>query len=170
MQPSSIPLVIAAIAFFALVLWRVRPLGWSPKRRAQREELVRARLRIESATDVHTRVLALCDAADIMARTIVGTESATAFYLRATRTDPDSAEVVKRAAAGLAARPRALESLLWRRLGATPWTGPPNEAVCAALDALSVLYRGRLKNASRARALDHARGAIALARRPENLG
>jgi hypothetical protein len=170
MQPSSIPLVVAAIAFLALVLWRVRPLGWSRRRRAQREELVRARLRIESATDDHTRALALCDAADITARTIAGTESATALYSRAMRTDFNSADIVQRAVAGLATRPRALESLLWRRLGATPWTGPPSEAVCAALDALSGLYRGRLKNAARARALEHARDAILLARRPEDLG
>jgi hypothetical protein len=80
MEPSSIPLVVAAIAFLALVLWRVRPLGWSRRRRAQREELVRARLRIESATDDHTRALALCDAADITAVTIAGTESAAALY------------------------------------------------------------------------------------------
>jgi hypothetical protein len=127
-------------------------------------------LRIESATDERTRALALCDAADILAKTIAGTENATTLYLRAIRTDPDSAEIVKRAAAGLAARPHALESLLWRRLGASPWTGPPNEAVCAALDALSVLYRGRLKNGARARSLEHARDALALTRRPENLG
>jgi hypothetical protein len=170
MQPSSIPLVIAAIAFFGLVLWRVRPLGWTRRRRARREALVKVRLRIEAATDEHTRALALCDAADIMARTIAGTENATALYLRAMRADFNSAEIVERAAAGLTTRPRALESLLWRRLGATSWTGSPNEAVRAALDALSALYRGRLKNAARARALEHAREAIALARRPENLG
>ena len=76
------------------------------------------------------------------------------------RTDPQSAGVVGRAVAGLAARPRALESLLWRHLAQAPWTRESREATRTVLDALRMLHEGPLKNAIRARALGNARDAL----------
>lgn len=76
------------------------------------------------------------------------------------RTDPQSPAVVARAVAGLAARPRALESLLWRHLAQAPWTNDSRDATRSVLDALRVLHEGPLKNAIRARALGNARDAL----------
>jgi hypothetical protein len=165
----STPLVVAAAAFLMVVLWRVRPalLGsrgsGTPRGRAAREALRDARMRIESTPDPQARALALCDAGDLVARGVGGASSATGFYLRAMRTDPKSADVVNRAVSGLASRPRALESLLWRHLGQAPWAADSRNATRTVLDALRVLYEGPLKNAVRARALGNARDALASA-------
>jgi hypothetical protein len=161
MQDWSTPLVLATAAFLMLVVWRVRPaLPWSPNRRASRDALRTARALIESASDDPARALALCDAADVVAKRVVGSANATGLFLRALRADPRSVEVVRRAVVGLAKRPRALESLLWRHLGVAAWTGASRPAVRASLDALRVLYEGRLRNTARARALAHARDAL----------
>ncbi len=157
----SIPLVFATAAFLGVLLWRVRPLiKGSTRLRPPRQELLEARARIEAAPDEPSRALALCDAADLVVKTVSRGASATGFYLRAIRSDPRSAEIIRRAAAGLAARPRVLESLLWRRLAIAPWTGPSRDSAEAALDALRTLYEGPLKNAVRARALANARDAL----------
>jgi hypothetical protein len=156
MQEWSTPLVLATGAFLAVLLWRVRPAWpWGGKRRASRQALRDARARIETAKDGPARALALCDAADLSTR-----GSAAGLYQRALRTDPGSAEVVRRAVAALTSRPRALESLLWRALAAAPWTGDSRDAARLALEALGTLYDGPLKNAVRARAFTHARDAL----------
>jgi hypothetical protein len=161
MQSLSTPLLAAAAAFLLVVLWRVRPaIPFGPRRRKSREALHEARTRIEASADPKLRAVALCDAADIMARAIGGASNATGLYLRALRADPRSAEVVQRAVAGLAARPRALEGLLWRHLAQAPWTSDSRDATRAVLDALRVLHEGPLKNGIRARALANARDAL----------
>jgi hypothetical protein len=161
MEGLSTPLVAAAAAFLLVVVWRVRPaLPFSPRRRASREALREARTRIEATSDPQARAIALCDAADIMARAIGGASNATGLYLRALRADPKSAVVVGRAVAGLAARPRALEGLLWRHLAQSPWTSDSRDATRAVLDALRVLHEGPLKNGIRAKALANARDAL----------
>lgn len=160
MQDRSIPLILATAAFLGVLLWRVRPaLSWR-QRRASREALREARSRIDSAIDEPARALAICDAADLVAGRIGGGVSAKGLYLRALRSDGRSVELVARAVAGLAKRPRTLEAVLWRHLAAVPWTGESGEAARASLDALRTLYEGPLKNAVRARALGHARAAL----------
>ncbi len=161
MQEMSTPLVVAAGAFLVVVLWRVRPaLPWARGTKASREALREARARIESTQEPGPRARLLCDAADLTVPGGGGYASAAALYQRAMRTDPTSAEVVARAVAGLSARPRALESLLWRTLAGLPWTGDSRDAARAALDALRALHEGPLKNAVRARALANARDAL----------
>ena len=162
MQEWSTPLVLATGAFLAVLLWRVRPAWpWGRKRAASREILRDARARIAAAKDPAARAKALCDAADITAQGAGSYASAAGLYQRALRTDPASAEVVRRAIAGLVdRRPRALESLLWRTLAAAPWTGQSREAVGLALEALRALNEGPLKNAVRARAMANARQAL----------
>jgi hypothetical protein len=162
MQDWSIPLSLSTAAFLAWVIWSVRPaIGWRRRRRVPRMALSEARARIESARDPRDRALALCEAADLRAKTIAGAASATGLYLRAMRSDPLSAEIVNRAAAGLASRPRTLESLLWRHLAIGPWPHPAREAVRASLGHLCRLYEGPLRHANRARALANARDALA---------
>jgi hypothetical protein len=160
MQDSFVPLIVAAGSFLAVLLWRVRPLvGWRTRHRASREALREARARAESAPDEKERARALCDAADILAAHATTRASALSFYLRAMRLDPTSAETIDRAVAGLARKPRALESLLWRHLAGGPWR-PSSDATLAALDGLRALYEGPLRSAIRARALENAREAL----------
>src|SRR5580658_409210 len=107
MHEWSTPLVLATCAFLAVLLWRVRPAWpWGRKRQASREALREARARIEAARDPAARAQALCDAADITSRGGRAFGSAAGLYQRALRTDPSSADVVTRAVAGLATRPR----------------------------------------------------------------
>lgn len=154
------PLIVAAGAFLVVLLWRVRPLApWSTRRRASREALRLAQSRIAEASDGPKRAQALCDAADLLARQVGGPGSAKGLYLRAMRSDPTSVEVVRRAAAGLSRRPRALESLLWRRLASGPWNEAP-AATGAVLEAMQSLYDGPLRNAIRARAFANARASL----------
>jgi hypothetical protein len=160
MEDAFVPLVASTGAFLALVLWRVRPLvAWRTRKRADREALREAQARIEGAPEGPERARALCDAADLVARQVRGRGSAAGLYLRAIRSDPRSVDVVRRAVAGLARRPRALESLLWRHLAGVPWKESPDSAA-AALDGLRVLYEGPLRNSPRARALANARGML----------
>jgi hypothetical protein len=158
-----LPLALAAAIFFVFVAWRVRPLvlirSWNTQRRGVSGALADAKARIAAATDGQTRARALCDAADIVVKRPRGRGSAAAFYLRAMRSNPKSADVVRRAATGLARRPRALEGLLWRYLATVRWNEAP-DATAAALDALRALYEGPLRKAVRARAIANAREMV----------
>jgi selenocysteine lyase/cysteine desulfurase len=68
---------------------------------------------------------------------------------------------VTRSAKGLARKPRALESLLWRRLGAEPWLGGGEAAAKVALKELVRLYEGPLRSPSKARAMENALAVMA---------
>jgi hypothetical protein len=155
-QDWSIPLGVATAAFLAALVWRVRPLvGGAARGKAGREAVRAAHARVEAAKTADERAEALCDAAGL-----VGAGSAKGLYLRAMREAPASAAIVERAAVSLARRPRALEALLWRRLGATPWASS-RDATVAALDVLVRLYEGPLRNAVRAKTMANARQALA---------
>jgi hypothetical protein len=155
MEGSTLPLVIAAGVFFAMVVWRVRPVIGFGRRPGVSKEAVRAHLtRAEGAKDEHERALALCDAADLLAA-----GGARGLYLRALRADPAAVEVVQRALTGLGKRPRALEAVLWRHLSQSTWT-EGREATVAALDALRALYEGPLRKSMRAKFFAHARDAV----------
>jgi hypothetical protein len=158
-QEWSTPLVLAAAAFLAVLLWRVRPLvpglPGLPGRRlgASRQAMLDAQARVEAAANDRDRAQALCDAADLM-----NPGSAKGLYLRALRADPGSPEVIARAVAAFAKRPRMLEGLLWRHLGGAAWRTTP-AATGAALEALRVLYEGPLRSNTRAKAMANARDA-----------
>jgi hypothetical protein len=154
MQEWSLPLILATGAFLLLLLWQVRPLIPGRRRGASREALRQARARVEAASTDRERALALCDAADLLK-----TASAKGLYQRALRADPGSVEVIRRAADALARRPKALESLLWRHLAASPWSTSP-DASTAVLDALRALYEGPLRQTTRAKALANARDVL----------
>jgi hypothetical protein len=165
-----LPLVIAAGVFGAFMLWRVRPAAFNLGPPAGRGALREARKRIEAAKDDVTRAVALCDAGDAAASTVAGGGGAVGFYLRALRTDPRSVAVVDRAAATFARRPRALESLLWRKLSSDPWTGATRDPARAALKHLVVLYDRRRRTSIRARALEHAIAELGQAPPPSPTG
>jgi hypothetical protein len=155
MESSTLPLAVAAGVFFAMVVWRVRPAIGFGRRPGVSKEAVRAHLaRAEEAKDEHSRALALCDAADLLAA-----GAARGLYLRAMRSDPASVQVVERTVKGLAKRPRTLEAVLWRHLAAEPWMGARDASV-VALDALRTLYEGPLRRSVRAKFFAHARDAV----------
>lgn len=156
----QIPLAIVASVFLLVVLWQNRPAFIVRSRPSLRVALKEARARIEGAKDEPARALALCDAGDACALALGRSGSAIGYYLRAMRCDPHSVAIVDRAAKGLARRPRALESLLWRRLGAEAWADGTREPAKAALRQLVKLYEGRLRDPHRARALEHALTAL----------
>ena len=151
-----LPLVIAAAVFGAFMLWRVRPAAFNLGPPAGRGALREARKRIEAAKDDASRAIALCDAGDAAAALVAGGGGAVGFYIRALRADPRSVAVVNRAATTFARRPRALESLLWRKLSSDPWSGATREPARAALGHLVALYDRRRRTSIRARALAHA--------------
>src|SRR5262245_58335998 len=155
-----LPLVISAGVFVLYLLWRLRPSFDGPRDGSSRAALNAAKKRVETAQTQEERALALCDAADACVAGLGGASSAIGYYLRAMRVNPRSAELVDRAAKGLARRPRALESLLWRRLGAERWAGGGEAAARAALRQLQALYAGALRNPQRARAMEFALEAL----------
>ena len=156
---ETIGLVIAAVAFLAFVLWQVRPFVGG-RRRPLRAVLKDARARIDAAKDDEERALALCDAGDACAAAVGRKGEAAQFYLRAMRQLPSSVPILERACHGLSRSPRALEKLLWRRLGSEPWSGETLPAARMALEALAVLYAHSLHDHVRARALEHAVQAL----------
>ena len=160
MEDWQIPLIGATAAFAAFLLWQARPAFFALEARTMGRLAKEAQKRAEDAPNDQLRALALCDAGDEVARHLGGGASAAGFFLRAMRTDPTSAEIVNRASLALARRPRALESLLWRKLSADPWTGPARPAVVAALRHLAGIYMGARRSAVRAKAIEHALHAL----------
>jgi hypothetical protein len=149
-------LVVASAVFVLFIVWRFRPSFGKSSATARLAALKAAKAKVTAATNDHERALALCDAGDAAAAGLTGSESAIGFYLRAMRASPQSAELVARAAKGLARKPRALESLMWRRLGAEPWQGAGAPAAKVALGELARLYEGPLRSPARARAIENA--------------
>jgi hypothetical protein len=146
------PLVVATVVFFAFLLWKLRPAMGGGGPRAKAVALRAAKERVDAAKTDDERALALCDAGDAAAAGLTGSESAIGYYLRAMRARPQSAELVTRAAKGLA-----------RRLGAAPGKGGGEAAARAAIDELARLYAGPLKsarNGARARAMENARALL----------
>jgi hypothetical protein len=157
----QVVLAVAAALFGVFIVWRVRPsFGRRRPTKAQRKALAEAKARVRAADGAHARALALCDAGDAYASASGPFTGVLGYYLRAMRTDPTSAEPVERASRALIRRPRSLEALLWRRLGASKWEGATRAASLAALRALRDLYSGPLRNRIRASAMSHALAAM----------
>ncbi len=151
----NLPLLLSAAAFALFFFWKFRPVFGGNAGREVTRALTEAQKRIDSAVDAHARAEALCDAGDACLMTRRKRDSAIGYYLRAMRTSPESTDVVSRASKAFVRKPRALESLLWRRLSAEAWTGPAKTASEAALRHLAALYAGPLRRKSRARAIKH---------------
>jgi hypothetical protein len=164
----QIPLVVSAVVFAGFMLWRMRP-SLGARGGTVRAALRSANARLEKATTDADRALALADAGDVCARAIGRSGSAVNYYLRAMRADPASLEVVTRAAASLDRRPRALEALMWRRLG-EPWSDGSELANHAALLTLLGVYDRKAKTRPKARAIGnllHAMGVDIPVDRPD---
>ncbi len=150
----EIPLLVSAIIFAAFLAFKFRPaLGTGG--RAKAAALDEAKKRLEVANDDPARAVALADAADASA-SLGRVDGAVGLYLRAFRADPESAELVARAAAALARRPGSLEKLMWRHLALGPGEGDARRAATrAALETLIQLYGRRPRTRVRQQALEH---------------
>lgn len=155
----QIPLIVSAVVFAAFLVFRMRP-AVTPRARERAAALAVATKRIEASKDDAARALALADAADACAA-LGRTNRAVGYYLRALRSDPRSARIVERAAAGLARRPGALERLMWRHLAAHAWEGEGRDAALAGLRTLERIYSKQRRHRMRAQAIAHALAALA---------
>ena len=156
----QLSLVLAAVVFGAFVLYKFRPAIGDRAKKPGRAELKEARDRLEKATTDAEKAAALADAGDACARTVGLGDAAASYYLRAMRVEPKSESLVDRAAHGLARRPRILETLLWRRLGAEPWMGDHRDATRAALRHLHAIYTKSRRSMMRAKMVERALEAI----------
>lgn len=159
-----IPLVVAAVVFLAFLLVRMWPGGLGEGGgRAARAAHRAATERLARATNDGERVDALVDAGNASAKLVSGGGRAVSYYLRAMKLAPTSADLVNRVARGMERRPRGLENILWRRLGAEDWQGDAT-VLTAILMHLAALYAGPLKSSVRARAFSNLMASIAAKR------
>lgn len=151
---QTVALLVVALAFFALVLYRVRPRIGRRKHAPFGPALMAAREKLDAAKTDTDRAAALCDAADACAAAFGRGEAAASYYMRAMRLLPGSVDFVERACRNLEHRPRVLEGLLWRKLGADAEREGTRAATIAALRGLVQVYSMRARNAPRARAVE----------------
>jgi hypothetical protein len=145
--------LVAAIAFLLVLLWRFRPELSSEDARPPVRGLDAAK------TDAE-RVDILVTAGERYALRMGGARKASACFTRATRIAPESADLVARAARALQRHPRIVETFLWRRLGAGPWVGPERDVAKVALAALVTVYDASSRTRPRARALEQVLAAL----------
>jgi hypothetical protein len=157
-MPWQWPILAVSALFVIAILWRVRPV-LPLSRKSSRDALLAIKKRVDTATSDVERAAALCEAGELSARSGRAT-SAEGYFLRAMRAQPHSAAMVERASAALVRAPRALETLLWHRLGSEPWTAPNRAATAQALTELVRIYEGPRRKRTQARALEFARDAL----------
>lgn len=140
--------LVAAVAFLLVLLWRVRP-AFSDE---ESEAPVRG---LDTAKSDGERVDLLAAAGEGFARKLGGARKASACFSRAMRLAPESRELVVRASSALSRSPKVLESLLWRRLGSGTWAGNERLVAEAALAELVKIYDASSRTRPRARALEN---------------
>lgn len=120
------------------------------------QKLAEAKKRAREAGDPAARAGALRDAAHVALEDLGRPNLAATYARRAERADPTSAESVGLLALALrrAARYRALEQQLWRKLAED---GEPDAARERAFDELLALYEGPMSRPEQARALRRLR-------------
>lgn len=140
--------LVAAVAFLLVLLWRVRP-AFSDE---ESEAPVRG---LDTAKNDAERVELLTAAGEGFAKKLGGARKASACFSRAMRLAPASRDLVTRAASALSRSPRVLESLLWRRLGSGTWAGDERSVALDALAELVKVYDASSRTRPRARALEN---------------
>jgi hypothetical protein len=150
---QSVLVAAVAVLFGAFVIWKYRPLGVFEGASPLGPDVRRARERAREASTPRDRATALVEAGDLASASGHAT-AAIGYYLRAMRVEPGWVEPVRAACRGLERRrPRALETLLWRRLAQLAWDPDTGDAARAAADGLAQLYAGRLRERDRAAAM-----------------
>jgi hypothetical protein len=156
---QSLLLVLAGMAIVAFVLFKPQLIGRarSPTAAAARKAIAAAKQRARDAgAGTSARAAALREAALLALNELHQPGLAASFARRAERLDPQNADTFGLLASSLrnASRFRALERMLWRRLGSAHIT----ESDCQrALEELISLYQGPLKRTEIALALQRFR-------------
>lgn len=151
MELQRYVLPIAAALFAAFVLFQFRPK--TSERRALLHRIRDAKTRAKGSESPIERARHLTEAAEAAAEA-GRARTAQWMFLRAARTAPTDAAILDRAAAALGRKPRLLEALLWRRLGASFGGDAEADVRIAASRQLAVLYAGPLRDAGKAKVLD----------------
>ena len=151
MELQRYVLPIAAVLFALFVLFQFRPK--TSERRALLHRIREAKTRAKGSEAPGERAKHLADAAEAAAEA-GRTRTAQWMFLRAARTAPTDASVLERAAAALGHKPRLLEALLWRRLGASFASDAEVDVRIAASRQLAALYSGPLRDAGKAKVLE----------------
>lgn len=148
MSFQTILLLAVAVVFALVIVWRARPAFLAGEGRGQgyREALRKAQGRIEKAKTDAEKAAALCDAADACALAFGRASAAVSYYLRAARVAPTSDEILERAIKGLAGKPRALETFLWRRMAHDDFASEPKSIQRRSLLALANVYAAGKKS------------------------
>jgi hypothetical protein len=144
-------LAVAALLFLGYLLVRLRP--GREKRAAMTDTVRAARARVLEAATPRARAEALAEVGVIAAREGGRWTSAAGYFLRAMSSDPTWPGGVQQTVASLRRRrPRMLEKILWRRLGALPWDAAHRAVLHEAATSLSSLYAKELHDKHRAAA------------------
>jgi hypothetical protein len=139
----------AAVLFLGFLLVRMWPGG--PRRAALGADVRAARERARAAATPRARAEALCEAGRLSAREGGRWTAAAGFFIRALNADPTWPDaVVQLAHTFRRRRPRALEKILWRRLGLLPWDDAHRASLREIAAALAALYERDLRDKSRA--------------------
>jgi hypothetical protein len=149
MDPRALIPAVAAIAFIAFLLWKMRPASVG-RRRPVDPHVAEARARA-TRLDGRARAVALCEAgarSNEAARTV----AAFGYYLRALRADLTYDEPIRGLARTLGRRRASLERVLWRHLASLDWASAQRTAARTTLEELISLYR-RGRDRPRAEAL-----------------
>lgn len=142
-------LAVAAALFMAFLLVKLRPIR--AQRGALSPEVMTARSRAFSATDLRARAEAFCEAGTLAATHGRRFTAAAGFFLRAMHADPAFAGAVERMVVVLhKRRPKLLEKILWRRLAQVPWDEAHRPAAKAMVEGLQKLYGQQRRYAARA--------------------
>ncbi len=162
MSLQTIALLAVAVVFALVILWRVRPaFGGDGRGKGFRDALRKAQGRVEAAKTDDEKAAALCDAADACAIAFGRASAAVSYYLRAARVAPTSEEILERAIKGLAKKPRALETFLWRRMAHEDFAKEPLKIQTRSLLALATLYAsGKKSQQIQADSLRHLAAAL----------
>jgi len=151
MDGRQAALAVAAVLFLGFLLVRLWP---GRIRREALTDTVRAvRRRAHEAATPHARAEALCEAGALAVREGARWTAAAGFFLRAMNADPTWPGAVEQTVLSLRRRrPRLLEKILWRRLGALPWDDAHRAVLREAAASLSGLYARELRDKHRAAA------------------
>jgi hypothetical protein len=142
-------LAVAAVSFLGFLLVKLRPGGGGPG--ALSADVRAARDRAHAATTPRARAEALVEAGRLSVRTRGRWTAAAGFFLRAMNADPTWPDAVHQLVSAFKMRrPRLLEKMLWRRLGALPWDAAHRAVLREVVAGLVRLYERELRDRSRA--------------------
>ncbi len=153
---DDVLLAFAAIVFALYLFWKLRPaIGVDDALELRRRADDNLAKTLAALPDDGARVAMLCGEAEKLATAVGRRRRAAMLFSRAMRLAPNDTHVVERAVAALAARPRLLEALLWKRLASLQPGKSSRPAIEATLSALATAYAAMPRRSLRHRAVQN---------------